>query len=193
MTETRTPPRLIVSADDLLIRRMRTADIPEIMPIESISFGRHHWSPESFTSEMKNQIARYYSLIHKTGNKLIGYCGYWLILDEVHITTIAVDNTYRGNGLGELLLIKMVDRSSAQSGKWITLEVRASNFSAQQLYYKYAFKSMGIRPRYYQDSNEDAVIMSTENINGKEFRDLFRQNKLQLIARLGGKLPEGAD
>ena len=193
MTQTSSSPKLTVTADNLLIRRMRQSDIPGVMPIESVSFGRHHWSPESFSAEIKNQIARYYSLIHKGENKLIGYCGYWLILDEVHITTIAVDNRYRGNGLGELLLTKMLDRVSSQSGKWVTLEVRASNFSAQQLYYKFGFKSMGIRPKYYQDSNEDAMIMSTDDINSKEFRDLFRQHKQKLIQRLGGRLPEGAD
>jgi [ribosomal protein S18]-alanine N-acetyltransferase len=182
-----------VKHNDLLVRRMRPNDVAEIMDIESVSFGRHHWSSESFLYEMKNQLGRYYSLIHRPSQKLIGYCGYWIILDEAHITTIAIDPAYRGNGLGDLLLVKMLDRMSSQSVKWATLEVRASNFSAQQLYYKYAFRSMGTRPHYYQDSNEDALIMTTDNIQTKEFRDTFRHNKQQLMERLGGQLPEGAD
>ncbi len=193
MTETSNPPRQSVQAEDLLIRRMRTSDIPEVMLIESVSFGAHHWSAESFGFEIKNQIGRYYSLIHKGLNRLIGYCGYWLILDEAHITTIAVDKAFRGNGLGEVLLVKMLDRMGTQSVKWATLEVRASNFSAQQLYYKYHFKSMGTRPHYYQDTDEDALIMTTDNILSKEFRQVFRENRVQLMERLGGKLPEGAD
>ncbi len=163
------------------------------MPIESVSFGRHHWSPESFTYEIKNQIGRYYSLINRRENKLIGYCGYWLILDEAHITTLAVDGTYRGNGLGELLLIKMLDRMSSQSVKWATLEVRVSNVSAQSLYYKYHFRSMGTRPHYYQDTQEDALIMTTDNIQDKAFRQMLGDHKRKLIERLGGRLPEGAD
>jgi [ribosomal protein S18]-alanine N-acetyltransferase len=193
VSQTSNVARQTVTHEDLLIRRMRSTDIPEVMPIESVSFGRHHWSPESFMYEIKNQIGRYYSLIHRKENRLIGYCGYWLIMDEAHITTIAVDNTFRGNGLGELLLIKMLDRMGTQSVKWATLEVRASNFSAQQLYYKFNFRSMGTRPRYYQDTNEDALIMSTDDIQSKEFRQVLRDNRINLIERLGGKLPEGAD
>lgn len=193
MTQASDTTKQTVTHEDLLVRRMRISDIPEVMTIESVSFGRHHWSAESFAFEIKNQIGRYYSLIHKKDNRLIGYCGYWLILDEAHITTIAVDNTFRGCGLGELLLIKMLERAGTQSVKWVTLEVRVSNFAAQQLYYKYRFRSMGLRPHYYQDTNEDAVIMTTESLQSKEFRQTLRENKLKLIERLGGKLPEGVD
>ena len=185
------PAKPTLNADELLIRRMRIADIPEVMPIESVSFGRHHWSADAFRAEIGNQIGRYYSLIHKKENRLIGYCGYWMILDEAHITTIAVESPYRGTGLGELLLIAMLDKMTSQSIKWATLEVRISNFSAQQLYYKYLFRSMGVRPFYYQDTHEDAVIMTTENINGPEFRAVFQENKVRLLERFGGKLPEG--
>ncbi len=187
------PPVQSVTSEDLLIRRMRIVDIPEIMQIESVSFGKHHWSEDSFRYEIKNQIGRYYSLIHRKEDRLIGYGGYWLIFDEAHITTIAVHNEFRGNGLGDLLLVKMIDRMGTQSVKWVTLEVRTSNTSAQNLYYKYHFRSMGTRPRYYQDTNEDALIMTTENIQSQDFRSVFRENKMHLIERLGGKMPEGAD
>lgn len=193
MSQVSPSTRQAVTHTELLIRRMRLADIPEVMAIEAVSFGRHHWSAESFAYELRNQIGRYYSLIYRPENKVIGYCGYWLILDEGHITTIAMDHRFRGNGLGELLLVKMLDRMGTQSVKWVTLEVRVSNFSAQQLYYKFHFRSMGIRPRYYQDTNEDALIMTTENIQAKEYRQVLREHKLKLIDRLGGKLPEGAD
>lgn len=196
MTNAAPQTAIRVSHADLVIRRMRTADIPEVMPIESVSFGRHHWSPDSFRSELRNQIGRYYALLYKPAQGeegLIGYCGYWLILDEAHITTIAVDNTYRGNGLGELLLIKMLDRMGGQSVKWATLEVRVSNFAAQQLYYKYQFRSMGLRPHYYQDTDEDALIMTTENIQTQAFNRVLVTRRNELMTRLGGALPEGAD
>jgi [ribosomal protein S18]-alanine N-acetyltransferase len=186
-------PQIKVTHADLLVRRLRISDIPEVMPIESVSFGRHHWSPDSFTFEIKNQLGRYYALIHRKENRLIGYAGYWMILDEAHITTIAVDHQFRGNGLGELLVIKMLDRMAGQSIKWVTLEVRVSNFSAQDLYYKYNFRGMGTRPCYYQDTNESALIMTTDNIQTREFRQTFRENRLKLMERLGGRLPEGAD
>jgi ribosomal-protein-alanine N-acetyltransferase len=178
---------------DLLVRRMRANDIPDIMPIESVSFGSHHWSIDSFRSELKNQISRYYALIDTRDNRLIGYSGFWIILDESHVTTIAVDPSLRGQGLSEVLLIRMLDDMAGQSVKWVTLEVRASNFSAQQLYYKYHFRSMGTRPRYYQNNNEDALIMTTENINGSDFRTVLATNRQKLKDRLGGKLPEGID
>lgn len=179
-----------LTAADLMIRRMKPSDVKEIMAIESVSFGRHHWSPDSFLYEMKNQIGRYFSLVHTGQDNLIGYCGYWIVLDEAHITTIAVDPAWRGNGLGELLLVKMLDQMSGQSIHWATLEVRASNFTAQQLYYKYQFRSLGIRPKYYQDTQEDALIMTTDNILTPEFRETVRRNKTQLRERLGGKLPD---
>ncbi len=172
---------------------MRTADIPEIMPIESVSFGAHHWSPEAFGYEIKNSLGRYYSLVHTPSGRVVGYCGYWIVLDEAHITTIAIKEAFRGQGLGELLLIKMLDRMAGQSVKWATLEVRVSNFAAQQLYYKYRFRSLGIRPHYYQDTGEDALIMTTEEIPSAPFRETFRKNRQATMARLGGCLPEGAD
>lgn len=191
MTETHPSEAIRVTGEDLLIRRMRTSDVTDIMPIESVSFGKHHWSSDSFLYEMKNQMGRYYSLFHKPTQKLIGYCGYWVILDEAHITTIAVDNTYRGNGLGEVLLIKMLDKMAGQSVKWATLEVRISNTPAQNLYYKYLFRSMGVRPHYYQDTSEDALIMTTDAIQEADFRAMLKSNRATLLERLNHIEPEG--
>lgn len=175
----------------MLIRRMRDEDVPAVMKIESVSFGRHHWSDESFFNEMNNQVGRYYSLVNEADNKqLLGYCGVWQILDEVHVTTVAIDPAMRGMALGEVLLVHIIERAMGQSIKWITLEVRATNYSAQNLYYKYGFRSVGVRPRYYQDNQEDALIMTTSEISSQEYRDLYRTNKEKLIARVGD-LPKG--
>jgi ribosomal-protein-alanine N-acetyltransferase len=180
----------LIQADELLIRRMRQRDVPEIMAIESVSFGRHHWSEESFLNEMKNQLGRYYSLFHKKDTKLIGYCGYWIIFDEVHITTVAVNPDLRGASLGELLLVQMLERGMGQSVKWVTLEVRVSNTKAQNLYYKYGFQAMGVRPKYYQDNNEDAMIMTTPDIMSETFRMDYNKSKHLLGQKIGG-FPEG--
>ncbi len=179
-----------VKAHQLELRRMRPQDVPEVMEIEAVSFGRHHWSDESFYNEIGNHVGRYYSLIQTDISKLIGYCGFWLILDEAHVTTVAVNPDYRGNALGELMLVQTLERSMAQSIHWVTLEVRSSNYNAQNLYYKYGFNSVGVRPRYYQDNQEDALIMTTSDINSQEYRDNYRQLKQALSDRLGG-LPKG--
>jgi ribosomal-protein-alanine N-acetyltransferase len=179
-----------VDTSQLLIRRMRQDDLPGVMEIESVSFGRHHWSEESFLNEMKNQLGRYYTLMNSAIPKVIGYCGYWLIFDEVHITTVAVHEEYRGQALGELILVHILDRCMGQSVKWVTLEVRVSNTKAQNLYYKYGFQSVGVRPKYYQDNDEDALIMTTSDILTAQYRSLFNKNKAVLTNMLGG-LPEG--
>lgn len=180
------PTQYSIQADQLQIRRMRAADVPAVMSIESVSFGRHHWSDESFYNEINNQIGRYYALMDTSRQQLIGYCGFWLIVDEAHVTTIAVQPEYRGNSLGELLLVQMIERCMAQSMHWLTLEVRVSNYSAQNLYYKYGFASVGTRPKYYQDNQEDALIMTTSNISSQEFRDRYRTLKAALNQKLGG-------
>ncbi|MCE3236900.1 MAG: ribosomal-protein-alanine N-acetyltransferase [Vampirovibrio sp.] len=125
-----------VRASQLEIRRMRAQDVPQVMEIESVSFGRHHWSDDSFYNEMNNQVGRYYSLIHTDIPKLVGYLGFWLIADESHITTVAVHPDYRGNALGELMLVQAVERCMGSSIHWVTLEVRVTNYNAQNLYYK---------------------------------------------------------
>lgn len=184
------PGRISVQGSNLEIRRMRPSDVSDVMEIESISFGRHHWSEESFYNEMNNQVGRYYSLIHTDINKLIGYLGFWLIADEAHVTTVAVKPEYRGNSLGELMLTQCLERCASQSIHWVTLEVRVTNYTAQNLYYKYGFASVGIRPKYYQDNQEDALIMTTPDISTADFRKLCGGLKEELKQRLGG-FPKG--
>lgn len=193
MTARSEPTRTQIQATELEFRRMRPEDVPSVMPIESVSFGKHHWSEESFFNEMNNQVGRYYVLLHHdpalppgSPPKLLGYCGFWLIVDEAHITTVAVHPDYRGHALGELTLFHILERCLGSSVHWITLEVRATNYNAQNLYYKYGFVSMGIRARYYQDNKEDALIMTTPDISGEEQRKLHRELKQALSKRIGG-------
>lgn len=181
---------LNIQAGQLQIRRMRPQDVPEVMEIESVSFGRHHWSEDSFHNEMNNQVGRYYSLLDTEREKLIGYCGFWLILDEAHITTVAVRPEYRRNALGELLLLQIMERAMSHSIRWVTLEVRVTNYNAQNLYYKYGFTSVGLRPKYYQDNQEDALIMTTGDILSETYRNDFRELKMALQKRLNG-FPKG--
>lgn len=112
---------------------------------------------------------------HKPGRpgKVLGYAGMWLMIDEAHITTIAVRSAWRGKGLGELLLASLIEVAEDIGAKRLTLEVRVSNDAAQTLYRKYGFVEEGRRPRYYSDNNEDAYIMTTSAIDSLEFRATF--------------------
>jgi [ribosomal protein S18]-alanine N-acetyltransferase len=116
---------------------------------------------------------------------IVGYAGLWLMTDEAHITTIGIDPDYQGNGLGELLLVKLIERAQEIGARWLTLEVRVSNHVAQRLYEKYTFKEMGIRRRYYSDNGEDALVMWTDPIESDLFQETLRSNRDALTRRLG--------
>jgi ribosomal-protein-alanine N-acetyltransferase len=116
---------------------------------------------------------------------IVGYAGLWLMTDEAHITTIAVDPDFQGNGIGELLVVALIDRAQQIGARWLTLEVRVSNDVAQRLYEKYTFKEMGIRRRYYSDNGEDALVMWTDPIDSDTFQDTLARNREALTRRLG--------
>ncbi|MBO6087095.1 ribosomal protein S18-alanine N-acetyltransferase [bacterium] len=158
---------------------MTKNDIDGIIEIEQQAYGNHHWSKESFLSELSNELAKYCCAFDKDGN-LAGYCGIWQILEEAHITNIAVSPKYRRKHIGEMLLQKIIDTCYANMVKYITLEVRASNVPAISLYEKYGFKSFGTRKGYYQDNNEDVLIMWTENIFYDKFRSVYEKRVNEL-------------
>ncbi|HLY68063.1 MAG TPA: ribosomal protein S18-alanine N-acetyltransferase [Chloroflexota bacterium] len=115
---------------------------------------------------------------------IYGYAGLWLMVDEAHITTIAVRPDYRGKGLGELVLCGLVDTSLEVAARIMTLEVRISNTVAQNLYLKYGFKQSGLRRRYYSDNNEDALIMTAENISSPVFLNNYKLLRNSLLRKL---------
>ena len=106
---------------------------------------------------------------------IAGYLGVWFQGNEAHITEIAVRETLRGQGIGELLLIGSLRAALEYGSSVVTLEVRVSNFVAHRLYEKYGFKSAGVRKGYYADNREDAVIMTTSPIHSETYRELFRE------------------
>ncbi|MBM3275795.1 MAG: ribosomal protein S18-alanine N-acetyltransferase, partial [Candidatus Sericytochromatia bacterium] len=128
---------------------------------ERMCFG-DRWSAASFAAELENPSSTY--VIAAKDSHVVGYAGFWLILEEAHITTIAVHPLEQGQKIGEQLLIALVDESARRGAKWMTLEVRVSNVVAQKLYEKYGFTALGKRRGYYQDDGEDALVMWTENI-----------------------------
>ncbi|WP_336789407.1 ribosomal protein S18-alanine N-acetyltransferase [Paenibacillus sp. MMO-177] len=142
---------------DLVFRSMTMADIPFIVAIEHEAFATP-WTPDAFKNELtSNMFARYMVMEHD--GQIIGYGGMWVIVDEAHVTNIAVRADHRGRGLGERLLSELQRTAAFFGANKMTLEVRVSNEIAQGLYRKLGFKPSGIRPAYYSDNNEDALIM----------------------------------
>ncbi len=115
---------------------------------------------------------------------IVGYAGLWLMVDAAHITTIGVDPPYRGEGVGELLLVGLIDRALALGAKEMTLECRVSNYVAQALYRKYTFRNAGLRKRYYSDDGEDALIMTTEDLGSEIFERVFARGRARLERRM---------
>jgi ribosomal-protein-alanine N-acetyltransferase len=111
--------------------------------------------------------------------------GVWLTPAEAHIVTIAVRESQRGRGIGELLLIAVIALAILNDREVVTLEVRASNQAAQTLYEKYGFRNVGVRPHYYSDNHEDAVIMTTEPIHSAPYQALFQQLRREHRERCG--------
>jgi len=115
---------------------------------------------------------------------IVGFSGIWIMVDEAHITNIAVRQQYQRKGLGELLLIATIDLSKELKASFLTLEVRASNLVAQNLYSKYGFVKTGLRRSYYLDNREDAIIMSTESINAEPFQSRLKELREALTKKL---------
>lgn len=115
---------------------------------------------------------------------ILGFAGMWMMFDEAHVTTIGVKRSMRGRGLGELMLVCLIEQAEQLDAKRLTLEVRVSNTVAQALYKKYTFKEEGIRKRYYSDDGEDALIMWSDRIDEPAFQDRFARLKSDLEARI---------
>ncbi len=181
---------------------MRWEDIAEVMEIERRAFSMP-WPMRAYEQEiLRNPNAHYLVLrpreVRTTGLVLpsprlpiLGYGGFWLVPDEAHISTIAIDAPWRGRGLGELMFLALVEEAIALGASLITLEVRASNLVAQNLYRKYGLEVVGRRPGYYRDNREDALVMSVEHVRSPTYRERLEALKAQLWVRLqsAGPIP----
>jgi len=168
------------------IRLMSKDDVPLVSEINKKAYGKHCWSADSFYSELNNKIAKYYTAL-STENIPLGYLGAWHIVDEAHITSIGVNPDFFRHHIGEALIVKMLEDCYNNFIKYITLEVRVSNLPAIKLYEKYGFKSLGTRKGYYQDNNEDALIMWTENIFSDEYKALYNKRVNDLKGKISIK------
>jgi ribosomal-protein-alanine N-acetyltransferase len=145
---------------------MRVEDIPAVHAIESASFPTP-WPPYAFRGELEtNRMAHY--LVVRAGDRLVAYAGVWLMVDEAHITTFAVLPAYRRRGIGGRLLSELIELAAKLGASVVTFEVRLGNAGARRLYQRFGFRPVGVRPRYYSDNGEDALIMTTESLAGPE-------------------------
>ncbi|MGR9047636.1 ribosomal protein S18-alanine N-acetyltransferase [Halobacillus faecis] len=139
------------------IRRMTKDDVGAVMEVEKASFAVP-WSGETFKKEMEdNPYAHYY--VVENEDEIIGYCGLWLIIDEAHVTNIAIHPDHRGNKYGEHLFRHTCNEAIEHGAIQLSLEVRVSNTAAQHMYRKFGMVPGGIRKRYYSDNGEDALVM----------------------------------
>ena len=167
------------------LRSLQPTDIPKVLTIENSSFPTPRKEAIYLYELTQNNLAHYQALVRLEASgeeMLLGYAGYWTLPDEIHISTIAVEPALRGRGFGQLLLLNILFLSYDHEASLVTLEVRESNHSAQDLYRKYRFSEVGLRKGYYRDTGEDAILM-TVMLEGAPDYKLFLEQKGNALFR----------
>lgn len=151
---------------NVTIEKMTPDDLDRVLEIEQLSYPTP-WSRRAFLSELtENSYAHYF--VARVGGEIVGYFGMWIILEEAHITNIAVHPSFRRQGIGESMLRFAFEKAKELGATRMTLEVRVSNIPAQTLYRKLGFEDRGIRRGYYTDTNEDAIIMWKDDLGPRK-------------------------
>lgn len=148
--------------NDMVIRRMTLNDVDGVHAIEAATFARP-WTRQDFVKEMTtNACARY--LVAEKDGAVIGYAGAWIVLDEAHVTNVAVAESWRGRGVGRQLTAALMQYAANLGVVYATLEVRKSNEKAKRLYQSLGFEYVGVRKRYYEDNGEDALLYCCQHM-----------------------------
>lgn len=166
----RSDPVQFINSLDIAVMRKRHLD--QVMGIEKRAY-TNPWSRSVFESELTQGITRSY-VVALDGRRVVGYCGVLYVVDEAHITNIAVDPDIHRINIGTKLMSHMIRRAWERQVAGVTLEVRVSNFAAQRLYQKFGFQPAGVRKGYYQENGEDAIIMWAYDINSSEYHERIR-------------------
>jgi ribosomal-protein-alanine N-acetyltransferase len=162
------PPR------HLDISPMTLEDIPDVLRIEAQCFTTP-WPRNAFQNELTdNKLAHYF--VGRIDDQPVAYGGLWVILEDAHITTVAVAPEHQRKHFGEQMLVHLIEEAIARGARWITLEVRESNIAAQNLYKKYGFTVVSTRRGYYSDNDENALVMWAGNLKGEIY-----QNRLKAL------------
>jgi ribosomal-protein-alanine N-acetyltransferase len=187
-----------------VVEPMALSDLDQVMAIEKVAFSRP-WPEKAYRHELTATSHSIFLVVRPAARRdlgvpgawqeitgvgpgpLLGYIGGWLLVDELHVATIAVHPRWREKGLGELLLLALLGQAADRGAKRATLEVRVSNLAGQGLYQKYGFRIVSQQKRYYADNNEDAYIMATPGFHKPEFVDNLRLCRTRLRERLVGR------
>ena len=211
------PPKPRTGKERWVVEPMRLEDTDRVRDIEKQSFSTP-WPRQSYRHEIEDNRLAHYVVLRRDGPprapqdrdggglgtalkgvlgmgpksprhvEIAGFAGLWLMVDEAHITTLAVAPEWRGKGLGEVILLSLLDLSSELGANLVTLEVRMSNGIAQRLYEKYGFHTNGIRRHYYSDNGEDALVMWSEDLRGDSGKSRVEELRKRLSERLAWQI-----
>lgn len=146
----------------VVVDPMRMDDVAAVHEIERLSF-RTPWPAYAFEQELRaNRLARY--IVARAGDRIVGFAGIWMMVDEAHVTTFGVHPDWRRQAIGRQLLLNLVELADSIGARRMTLEVRESNVAAQALYQRFGFEVVGRRKAYYSDDGEDALVMTTPGL-----------------------------
>jgi ribosomal-protein-alanine N-acetyltransferase len=165
---------LLVTVDD-----MRLTDVAQVQEIERLSFSTP-WPTYAFEQELRaNRLARYVvaRAAEPDGERVVGFAGLWLMVDEAHVTTFGVHPAWRRQGVGRRLLLRLIEVALELGALRLTLEVRVSNTAAQELYRSFGFTIAGTRVRYYTDDGEDAFVMTTPDLARPAMQELIAEER----------------
>jgi ribosomal-protein-alanine N-acetyltransferase len=154
------------------IEAMSLDDIPVVQDIEREIF-LTPWPRNAYRREIsQNRLASY--IVIREGDDIVGYAGLWRMRDEAHVTTVGVARAHQGKGYGMALMLQLIELAYEHGSRWMTLEVRASNYGAMALYEKLGFKVIGRRRGYYTDDGEDAIVMWSDSLHAPAFQERYK-------------------
>ena len=168
---------MAILIDPVSVEPMRKSDVQDVARIERRSYPTP-WHEHAYYTEIGNRSACY--LVARMAGEVVGYGGMWVIMDEAHITTLAVSPEYRGKKIGERLLQALLEEAYVMGATRATLEVRERNVVAQNLYKKYGFRAAAIRKNYYSDNPENSVVMWVDEIHTAAYRERLREMRNEL-------------
>ncbi|MGI8659308.1 MAG: ribosomal protein S18-alanine N-acetyltransferase [Candidatus Limnocylindria bacterium] len=162
----------------ILVDPMRLDDVAAVHEIERLSF-RTPWPAYAFDQELRsNRLARY--VVARAGERIVGFAGIWMMVDEAHVTTFSVHPDWRRQAIGRQLLLNLLELAGTIGARRMTLEVRESNEAAQALYRGFGFDVAGRRTAYYTDDGEDGLVMTTPDLDGPRMRRVIVRERERL-------------
>lgn len=173
-------PRIDHAVPAIHITPMRRRHLRSVLRIDAQVYPRP-WSQSLYQGELDQPDARRTYVVARSGRQIIGHAGLVFVLDQGHVTTIAVDPSWQGRGVGARLLLVLIRDAIAKGATALTLEVRAGNVAAQTLYQRFGFEPAGVRAGYYTETGEDAVIMWAHQVDSDHYRALLDRNETALV------------